>query len=247
MTHKIDIPDIGKPMLKIGYDAFYSNFEIEDFEFISDFKTDLDIEYSNFIKARPVGRGGNAYELVVEFFLKVDLKTYLTIIGCYVANKGKDKIVDAIIDKYLFKPFFNFFQSFIRKQGSVEIYEFKIELFDSQIKIIKVAGISIPEIFDKIIEHIYLHFNNIIVEEEFPSEFVIPVFCDRLNNMDVYRPPLGLNETNFNITQSDYFKLWNLNYEFVQGFKIYDLINREFVIDPIYMNEQEFISEKYKY
>jgi hypothetical protein len=239
MAHKIDIPDIGKPMLKIGYDAFYSNFEIEDFEFISDFKTDLDLEYSNFIKARPVGRGGNAYELVVEFFLKVDLKTYLTIIGYHVANKGKDKIVDALIDKYLFKPFFNFFQSFIRKQGSIEIYEFKIELFDSQIKIIKVEGISIPEIFDKIIEHIYLHFNNIIVEEEFPSEFVIPVFCDRLNNMDVYRPPLGLNETKFNISESDYFKLWKLNYEFVHGLKIYDLVNKKFVEGPNFIKDDE--------
>ncbi len=57
MAHKIDIPDIGKPMLIIGYNAFYSNFEIEDFEFILDFKVDLDLEYSHFTKALPLVRG----------------------------------------------------------------------------------------------------------------------------------------------------------------------------------------------
>lgn len=67
------------------------------------------------------------------------------------------------------------------------------------------------------------------------------------NGMDVYRPPLGFNETKTNISQNDYFKLWNLNYDYVQGLQIYNLKSGKFIEDPIYMNEQDFLNEKYKY
>jgi hypothetical protein len=182
-----------KPILKISYDAFASNFEIEDFTHIEDFKSDLSKEYGYFIKPRPVGRGGGAYELIVEFLLNMDLKTYLTGVGGYLTVKAIDKVVDPKLDQYLFKPFFRFFKSFSDKHGGgVDICEFKIELYNSKIVIYKIEELSIVETFQKILETIYQNLEKIVLEDEFPSEFTIPVFADVINDKVIYRTPLEM-------------------------------------------------------
>jgi hypothetical protein len=229
-----------KPILKISYDAFTSNYEIEDFTHIEDFKDDLAKEYSYFIKPRPVGRGGGAYELVVEFLLNIDLKTYLTAIGGYLAGKTIDKIADPKLDQYLFKPFFNFFKSFSKKHGGIEICEFKIELYNSRIMIYKAEGLSIVEIFEEILGTIYKNLEKLAIEDVLPSEFTIPVFADMVNENVVYRPPLGISETKENIAKEDYLKLWKLDYEFIHGQKVYDLVNETFIEDANFITEDEF-------
>ena len=229
-----------KPILKISYDAFASNFEIEDFTHIEEFKTDLSKEYGYFIKPRPVGRGGGAYELVVEFLLNTDLKTYLSIVGGYLAGKVIDKIVDPKLDQFLFKPFFSFYKSFSEKHGGVEICEFKIELYNAKIVIYKVEEFSIVDTFEKILETIYQNLEKIVIEDEFPSEFTIPVFADVLNENAVFRPPLGMEETKENITKDDYFKLWKLDYEFIHGQRIYDLVNDTFIENADFVTEDEY-------
>lgn len=232
-----------KPILKISYDAFASNFEIEDFTHIEEFKVDLAKEYGYFIKPRPVGRGGGAYELVVEFLLNTDLKTYLSIVGCYIGGKFIDKVIDPKLDQYLFKPFFNFFKSFSEKHGGVEICEFKIELYNSKIVIYKIEDLSIVDTFEKILATIYQNFENIVIENEFPSEFTIPVFADIVNEKVVYRPPLGMDEPKENITKEDYFKLWRLDYEFIHGQKVFDFVNNAFIEDAEYLTEDEYYNK----
>ncbi len=229
-----------KPILKISYDAFASNFEIEDFTYIDDFKSDLSKEYGYFIKPRPVGRGGGAYELVVEFLLNTDLKTYLSIVGGYLGGKFIDKVVDPKLDQYLFKPFFNFFKSFSEKHGGVEICEFKIELYNSKIVIYKIEELSIVDTFEKILATIYQNLEKIVIEDEFPSEFTIPVFADVLKEKVIYRPPLGMDESKENITKEDYFKLWRLDYEFIHGQRVFDFVNNTFIEDAECMTEDEF-------
>lgn len=230
-----------KPILKISYDAFASNFEIEDFTHIEDFKSDLSKEYGYFIKPRPVGRGGGAYELIVEFLLNMDLKTYLTWVGGYLTVKAIDKVVDPKLDQYLFKPFFRFFKSFSDKHGGgVDICEFKIELYNSKIVIYKIEELSIVETFQKILETIYQNLEKIVLEDEFPSEFTIPVFADVINDKVIYRTPLGMEESKENITKDDYFKLWKLDYEFIHGQRIYDFVNDTFLEDAHYMTEDEY-------
>ena len=230
-----------KPILKISYDAFASNFEIEDFTHIEDFKSDLSKEYGYFIKPRPVGRGGGAYELIVEFLLNMDLKTYLTGVGGYLTVKAIDKVVDPKLDQYLFKPFFRFFKSFSEKHGGGgEICEFKIELYNSNIVIYKNEELSIVETCQKILETIYQNLEKIVLEDEFPSEFTIPVFADVINDKVIYRTPLGMEESKENITKDDYFKLWKLDYEFIHGQRIYDFVNDTFLEDAHYMTEDEY-------
>jgi len=233
-----------KPILKISYDAFASNFEIEDFTHIEDFKTDLEKEYSYFIKPRPVGRGGGAYELVIEFLLNTDLKTYLSIIGGYLGGKVIDKFVDPKLEQYLFKPFFNFYKSFSEKHGRVEICEFKIELYNSKIVIYKIEELSVVDTFEKILETIYLKLENIVIEDEFPSEITIPVFADVMNENVIYRPPLGMEETKENITKEDYFKLWKLDYEYIHGQRIYDLVNNTLIEDANFITEDEYYTRQ---
>lgn len=59
---------MNKPILTIRYDAFAIGHEVEDYLEIDNFKKDLSKNYTPFIKATPVGRGGGAYELAVNFF-----------------------------------------------------------------------------------------------------------------------------------------------------------------------------------
>jgi hypothetical protein len=229
-----------KPILKITYNAFASNHEIEDFMHIEDFKADLAKEYAYFIKPKPVGRGGGAYELFVEFLLNTDLKTYLTIIGSYLAGKVVDKIIDPKLDQYLFKPFFSCFKKFSTKHGGVEICEFKIELYNSKIVIYKIEELSIVEVFEKILDAIYQNLENLVIEDVFPSEFTIPVFADLINEKVVYRPPLRMSKNKENITEDDYFKLWKLEYEFLHGQRIYDLVNKTFIEYADFVTEDEY-------
>lgn len=237
---------MNKPILKISYDAFSSNFEIEDFEHIEEFKSDLSKEYGFFIKPRPVGRGGGAYELVVEFLINTDLKTYFTIIGTYLTGKVVDKIIDPKLDQYLFKPFFKFFNNFSEKHGGVDICEFKIELYNSKIIIYKVEEISIVMTFDKILATIYQKLEKIIIEDEFPSEFIIPVFADIIDEKVVYRPPLGLDESKEKISEEDYFRLWKIEYEFIHGQKVFDLVNDMFIEDAVYISDEDYLKKKYE-
>lgn len=229
-----------KPILKISYDAFASNFEIEDFTHIEEFKADLGKEYGYFIRPRPVGRGGGAYELVVEFLLNTDLKTYLTIIGTYLSGKIIDKATDGILDQYLFKPFFKVFRNFSDKHGGIEICEFKIELYNSKIVIYKIEDFSITETFEKVLEKIYQNLEKLVIEDEFPSDFTIPVFADVVNEKVVYRPPLGMEESIDKITEDDYFKLWKLDYEFIHGQRVFDLVNEVFIEDADFVTEDEY-------
>ncbi len=229
-----------KPILKITYDAHASNYTIEDFMHIEDFKADLETEYTSFIKPNPVGRGGGAYDLVVEFLLNTDLKTYLKIIGSYLAGKTADKLIEPKLNQYLFKPFFSFFKSFSEKHGGIEICEFDIELYDSKIIIHKIEGISIDEIFERILDAIYKSFDKLVIEDEFPSEFTIPVFTDFINEKIIYRPPLGMGERKENIVEQDYFSLWKLEYRFLHGQKVYDLVNERFLEDAEFVTESEF-------
>jgi hypothetical protein len=229
-----------KPILKISYDAFASNFEIEDFTHIEEFKADLGKEYGYFIRPRPVGRGGGAYELVVEFLLNTDLKTYLTIIGTYLGGKVVDKATDGILDQYLFKPFFKVFKNFSDKHGGIEICEFKIELYNSKIVIYKIEDFSITETFEKVLEKIYQNLEKLVIEDEFPSDFTIPVFADVVNEKVVYRPPLGMEESIDKITEDDYFKLWKLDYEFIHGQRVFDLVNEVFIEDADFVTEDAY-------
>lgn len=229
-----------KPILKISYDAFATNFEIEDFTYIEDFKTNLSKDYSYFIRPRPVGRGGGAYELIVEFLLNIDLKTYLSAIGGYLTGKIIDRVVDPKLDQYLFKPFFNFYKSFSEKHGGIEICEFKIELYNSKIVIYKIEELSVVEMFEKILATIYQNLEKIVIEDEFPSEFTIPVFADIVDEKVIYRPPLGIDESKENITRDDYFKMWKLDYEFTHGQRIYDFANNTFIEDADYLTEDEY-------
>ncbi|KOY85821.1 hypothetical protein AD998_06355 [bacterium 336/3] len=231
-----------KPILKIRYDAFTSNYDFEDFMYMDEFKENLSKEYNHFIKPKPaIGRGGNAYELAVEFFLNTDLQTYLTIIGGYIGGKVIDKFADGLLDKYLFKPFFEIFKNFSKKHNGVEIWEFKIELYNSVIIIYKLNGFPIIEIFDKILETIYHKLNKLVINDElFPSVITIPVFAETIKESIVFRPPLGIGETKEDITENDYFKLWKLDYEFTHTSKVYDLVN-DILIDNIdYVDENEF-------
>lgn len=80
----------------------------------------------------------------------------------------------------------------------------------------------------------------IVLEDEFPSEFTIPVFADVINDKVIYRTPLGMEESKENITKDDYFKLWKLDYEFIHGQRIYDFVNDTFLEDAHYMTEDEY-------
>jgi len=232
-----------KPLLKITYDAFQSNLGIEDFLYIKEFRDEISQDYTQFIKPTPTGRGGGAYELILEFFFNLNLQDYIKYIGIFLLGKTKDRIVDPILEKYLFAPFIKAFSKFSEKSGGIDIHQFTIELHDSKITIYKVSEENITISLNKILETIYERFSDLVIDDELPSSFLIPAIADKIRNDVIYRPPLGMSETLDNLGSSDYFKVWALDYQYLAGRKLYSIEKKAFIEDSEFFTESEFFDK----
>ncbi|MEI6822946.1 MAG: hypothetical protein WCL51_13515 [Bacteroidota bacterium] len=230
-----------KPSIKIIYDAFQYNIGVEDFNEIETFKKQISKDYTSFVKAIPTGRGGGAYQFIVDFIINLNAKDYFKIISVYLASKALDKIIDPILDRYIFVPLKNAYKELKKVNPILDCYQLKIEFLDTKIYIYSVYNDSLIENIDKILQELYTHFSDLIINEfgdEFPSEIHIPLLFHQFLEFQIYRPPLGMEESII-AKKEDFYKLWGLKYQYTHNSKIYDLINNCF-IDGEFMTEKEF-------
>ena len=236
-----------KPSLKITYDAFQCNKGVEDFNSIEQFKSEIDKSYSSLVKANPVGRGGGAYQLIVDFFANLTAKDYFLSVGGYLAGKVVDKIVDPILDRYIFNPLKNAYKNLKAKNPILDCYSVTIELIDTKIFLYSISPDSIIENKDRILLTLYKNFENLIRENEFPSEIHIPVYEDQIGERLIYRPPLGINETIDTANNGNFLKLWGLKYQYSYGSFVYDVAHEQIVVDTNFMTEDEINHYKKNY
>jgi hypothetical protein len=235
-----------EPSIKITYDAFQYNKGVEDLSDIEIFKEDLAKSYSSsIVKARPAGRGGGAYQFIVESFINLHAKDYLEIIGGYLGKKIIDKAIgEPLLNRYVFAPFKSAYEKLKSQNAILGCYLFTIELLDTKIFIYSIYPDSTIEYKDEILFELDRQFNNLIIEGEFPSEIHIPVFNEILNEKIIYRPPLGMAETLSTADSHNYLKLWGLKYQYSFRSIVYDVVNQTMLNDSPFMNEDEFFQYK---
>ena len=229
-----------KPSLRISYDAFQWNKGVEDFNSIGKFKADIDKSYTSLVKFNPTGRGGAAYQFIIDFFANLTAKDYLTAVGGYLGGKVVDKIVDPLLESYVFNPFKEAYKNLKAENSILDCYSFTIELLDSKIIMYSISPDSIIENKDEILLALDENFNNLIVDDEFPSEIHIPVYEEQMGQKLIYRPPLGMSETINTADKSNFFKLWGLKYQYSFKSNVYDVVNRQTLSDTVFMTENEF-------
>jgi len=227
--------------LKITYDAFQYNFGVEDFDKIEDFRNEISKEYSSFVKPNPIGRGGAAYQFIIDFFVDKTLEDYLKLVGEYLAGKALDKVTDPIADRYLFNPLKKAYENLRTKNPILDCYSLTIEFLNTKIFIYSVAENSIMDNKDKILKCLDEHFKNLVSQEgEFPTEIHIPVYDQMIDEKLIYRPPLGMEETLDTAKDNKLFKLWGLKYLFTYRSIVYDVVNRRIIEDAEFWTEAEW-------
>lgn len=226
--------------LKITYNAFQSNSCIEDFDKINIFKDNISKSYSSIVKPIIVGRGGDAYQLIIDFFVNLHSHEYFKFIEGYLGGKVLDKIADPLIDSYIFKPLKNAYNKLKETNPILDCYLFTIELLDTKIFIYSIYPNSIIENQMQILTALDKHFKNLIVNDEFPSEIHIPVYDQYIQQHLIYRPPLDKVEIINTATKNNYFKLWGLKYQYTHQSIVYDLENQMLLPDHQFMKESEY-------
>lgn len=228
--------------LEIRYDAFPYNEDVEDFNNIECFKEELNKNYNNIVKANPVGRGGEAYELIIHFTCNLDFLYYLThIVIIYLGGKIIDKVVDKSLEKYLFIPLKNAYQKLKYENPILDCFSFQIEFKDINIFIYKTSENSVFSSIDEILKKVANHFKNIETIENFKTtEIHVPVVPDIVDGQKIYRVPLGSEETITTLSDKDYFNFWGVKYCHNQLSTIYDLNKKSILSNYNFYTEQEF-------
>ena len=237
---------MNEPSIKVTYGAFQYNKGVEDFGDIETFKEDLAKSYSSsIVKAIPVGRGGGAYQFIVDTFINLHAKDYLEIIGGYIGSKVFDKAIgEPLLKAYIFTPFKSAYRRLKSQNTLLDCYLFTIELLDTKVFIYSIHPDSIIEDQDGILFELDKQFNNLIIDEEFPSEIHIPVYSEIVNEKVIYRPPLGMAETLGTADNQNYLKLWGLKYQYSFRSIVYDVVNQTMLNESTFMNEDEFFRYK---
>jgi hypothetical protein len=197
--------------LEIRYDAFAYNDGVEDFKDIESFKEEINKNYNNIVKANPIGRGGGAYEFVINFICNLHLQDYLDkILLVYLGGKVLDKSVEKLLEKYLFIPLQDTYQKLKKGNPILDCYSLQIELQDANIYIYKTYKDSVFSNLDKILQEISKHLKNLEeIKKKKITEIYIPAVLDRVDGQKLYRSPLGDQET-INLSEKDYFSFWGV-------------------------------------
>lgn len=227
------------PSLNVSYGAPVWNKSVEDFEDIEIFRLDLDQSYTSFVKTIPVERGGGAFELFVEFFANLNAKDYLLPIGTYLLTKASDRIIDPLLDKYIFKPFKDAYQKLQKVNPDLDCYSLTIELLDLKIILYTTSPNSIVENIENVLLAISKHYESMSLKGEYPCEIYLPVFAEFFGEELIYRPPLGEREVIDICKEDNLFKLWGVKYPYSRLSIVFDVANGLILNDSQFMTEVE--------
>lgn len=215
--------------IQIKYDAFPANFELEDFQGIEEFRDELSKEYIANVKGTPVGRGGLAYELLINTILNISLEDFINMI---LGGLAYD-VVKHGAKSFALKPFFKALEK-LNKQNhnGIAIRELHLIFEDSEIiiKSIDERGIYhiVPRVFENIVK-VYSEMKN-SQTGRYPSKIHIPVIYDAKQTAEGekvgYRQPIIMDEYLTDLSDENYFQYWGLFYEYIDQPIVYDVINK---------------------
>lgn len=182
------------PGLKITYWAYAEQVGVEDLIDVENFKAEIDERYSSLIKVYPHGRGGDVFQFIIEFFANLTLKEYLAIVAGYIGGKSIDKVLDPVLDAYLFNPLKRAYRKLKQKNPDLGIYSLSFDLSDTKIIIYYLDDDSVLENLDIILKEIGDRYKDFRYFEDFPTEIHIPALKDVSEGNIFYRPPFEMEE-----------------------------------------------------
>lgn len=230
-----------KPSIRITYDAYQTrDFGVTDFVNIDIFKNAIEKDYTPLIKPNAIGLGGGAYNLIIETFFNLKLKDYLLFVAAYIGKKAVGKIIDPIIERYLFRPFKDAYNALKEKNPYLDCDTIKIDFTDTTLNIISAYPNTIIEVYEDIISKIDEHFTNLVMEDQLPSQITIPMIMAVVHDENISRPPLFYPEIIEGQTKESYFKLWGLFYKFTYRHYTYDLENKQFINCKTFLTTEHF-------
>ena len=181
--------------LEIRYDAFQYNEGVEDFRNIDEFKAEVKSNYNSVIKPTPTGRGGGAYEFLINFICDLHLQDYLKIVALYFGAKIISNLSDKSIEHYLFIPLIKAYNKLKKANKILDCYKMKLEFEDATVYIYKTNDNSIFSNFKTIITELEKSYSELVKDKELrPTEIHIPAIKDNLRGKLVFRPPFEMEE-----------------------------------------------------
>lgn len=204
--------------INISYNAFYTNYDLEDFQGVVELKQVLSQHYVSRIKGTPVGRGGGVYEFIVGFLMNISLKDFIK----FILEGLAFDLIKSETKSLVLKPFMKAFEDFNAKNGGhVAIREFKFQFDESEVVIRSINDQGVYSIAPLVFEKLAQAYSKLLEpnSNKYPNRICIPIVYDTImakTDSIQYRELLTDEEEYlFNkLSTNQYFEFWGINFEF---------------------------------
>ena len=203
----------------------------DDFQSIEDFRRELAQHYISVIQARPSdAAGGGLYELLIEFISNLSLSDVVSFLLSGIAYD----LVKSGSQAFILRPFLKAIERLKAKNPHLKIDEFRIIFQDTTLIIGEIEDkrkgrryALFPEL-EQILLTVAKHHSKLVLPDgERPFAIHIPVFQDSENKKHRFRCLYDVDETIVDLSSSDYFRFWGIEYEFIYPrTKVYDVTNK---------------------
>ena len=216
--------------IKITYwaEAKQGTTSIYDFEGIGDFRKELDENYVAVVQGRP-GPLGGLHELAVEIISNL---TFVEVSKFLLSGVAFD-VIKSGTKALILRPFLNAYKKLKDRNTSVkvDIEELRIVFQDAVIIIYKIADDSIFSSLEAILSRVAQHSDQLTLQSgERPIEIHVPELEDPAKDRPCrFRVKLDVDETISSFSNSDYFGLWGIYYDYAGG-RVFD-VERRLLID----------------
>jgi hypothetical protein len=228
LDEKLNLNDF----LQIRYYAFGYKGGVEDFAEIDSFKESIDESYKNFVRVKPIGRGGGAYELAIHYITNLQWQDYL---AGFVFKKV---VLEPVYERLL--ELINAYSKLKDRNPILDCYSLHVEFQDFDIYIYKTSENSLLPNLNKIMSEVHNHRDKIQeIMMSKVTEVHIPVIEDVSRGQELYRTPIGEAE-NMKLAENDLFGFWGIKYNGSQMSAIYELSNKDFIENREFYTDEEF-------
>lgn len=236
-------PEMNEIAINISYNAFFTNYDLEDFEGVEELKQELSQHYVSRIKGTPVGRGGGVYEFVVDLIMNVSLEDFTK----FILEGVSFDLIKSGTKSLVLKPFMKAFEDFnLKNGGQVGIREFKFQFDESEVVIRSINNQGVYSVAPLIFEKLAQVYSNLLEpnSKKYPNRICVPVVHDRImakTEATHFRELLNDEEEYLynKLSTGQYFEFWGLNFEFnhSQPDIVFDVQNNQLTSNEFYSGD----------
>lgn len=205
---------------------------VEDLDGIDEFQQEMSAVYVTLRKPMLQERGGEAYHFMIDWFSQHSFKEYFEIVGAYLLGKTSDKIVDSVLDTYLFGPFKRAYKKLLsRNSWRLGIDRFSLEFSDTSASIASFGPESIIENLEGIQRNLYHLCEILRTERRMPMYIQIPIVKEEIDGASTFRYLTEKDELLFQKESNNFYEgYWVMFYYLPERYVVYDVQNRKLIL-----------------